>query len=98
MDQNLITTTNHEEIKNWIISHKGHPQVIDHEDATGDKLGLRINFPGHHDESYGVGHDSHAVDWDRFFQVFEDQKLAFEYDENEKFESVIQNFRFIKRG
>jgi hypothetical protein len=97
MEENIITTTDHQEIKNWIISHKGHPQIIDHNDATGDMLGLRINFPGSNDESYGIRSDSKNIDWDSFFKVFDEQSLAFEYDKNEKSESVIQNFRFIKR-
>ena len=44
------TTTDHEEIKEWVEKYQGKPEVIDHPTAHGDTVGLRINFPGSTDE------------------------------------------------
>jgi hypothetical protein len=70
-----VSTTDHDEIRNWVESHDGHPATVKSTVRGGQKAGiLRIDFPGFSGER-----SLKPVDWDEWFQVFEQQKLAFLY-------------------
>ena len=62
------TTTDHDEIRKWAEERGGRPaRVAD----TGDEGGiLRIDF-----EEPDEGLEE--IDWDTFFAIFDDRKLAF---------------------
>ena len=61
------TTTNHDEIKHWVESRGGHPATVD----DGDEVSvLRIDF-GDNDDGL------RRIEWDAFFEKFEEAKLAF---------------------
>jgi hypothetical protein len=61
------TTTNHDEIRRWVEKRDGRPAVV----RTSGKGGiLRIDF--------GEPEDSlEPVEWDEFFRIFDENKLAF---------------------
>ena len=61
------TTTDHDEIKHWVESRDGHPATVD----DGDDVSvLRIDF--------GESEDGlRRIEWDEFFEKFEEKKLAF---------------------
>ncbi|MCL3883730.1 hypothetical protein [Marivita sp. GX14005] len=61
------TTTDHEVIRNWIEARGGRPSRVR---GTEDGGLLRIDFAPQDD-------DLEAIDWDTFFETFEDRKLAF---------------------
>jgi len=63
------TTTDHEEIRKWAEARDGHPAKVD----TGGKGGiLRIDF--------GEPEDNlEQISWDEFFQIFDENELAFLY-------------------
>jgi anaerobic selenocysteine-containing dehydrogenase len=65
------TTTERDVIKKWIEERNGHPAVVR---ATEDdrKSGglLRVEFRDPEDKL-------REIDWDEFFEVFEENKLAF---------------------
>lgn len=63
-------TTDHEEIRRWVESKNGHPAI-----AQGTGGVLRIDF-GRPEERL------EPIDWDKFFEIFDRQKLAFLYDPN----------------
>ena len=64
------TTTNHAEIRKWVEDRKGHPARV-----KGTEV-LRIDYPGF------SGEDTlEPIEWDEFFQTFEDRKLAFLYED-----------------
>ena len=64
------TTTNHEEIRKWVEDRKGHPARV-----KGSEV-LRIDYPGF------SGEDTlEEIEWDEFFETFEDRKLAFLYED-----------------
>ncbi len=91
-------TTNHQEIKEWVEKHRGRPEVIDHPTALGDKLGLRINFPGNNDEEFlSADTQPKYIPWEKFFEIFEEQKLAFMYSDLENIPDQSYAYRFIKR-
>ena len=65
------TTTDHTEIRAWAEARDGHPAKVD----TGGKGGiLRIDF--------GKPEDNlEEISWDEFFQIFDENKLAFLYQD-----------------
>ena len=67
------TTTDHNEIKKWVESHDGKPAQV--RDAKGL---LRIEFQDTED-------NLEPIEWDRFFELFEENKLALIYQEDTTF-------------
>ncbi|HWN12005.1 MAG TPA: hypothetical protein VNO50_22440 [Pyrinomonadaceae bacterium] len=73
------TTTNQTEIKNWVEERGGYPaRVKGTETEEGAGL-LRIDYPGF------SGEDTlERITWEEFFTAFEENKLAFLYQEETK--------------
>ncbi|MGO3183923.1 MAG: hypothetical protein ACTIJ9_13940 [Aequorivita sp.] len=73
-------TENHEIIKNWVEERYGEPATVEGVVDKG-KAGqmLRIHFPGHADE--GSGETLEHISWETFYKVFDDNNLAFLYQE-----------------
>ena len=93
------TTTDHEEIKKWVEKYQGKPEVIDHPTAHGDTVGLRINFPGSTDEDMlSADTQPKYIPWEKFFEIFEEQGLAFIYTDAERMPDPSYAYRFIKRS
>ncbi len=72
------TTTDHDEIRQWVESRGGRPASVA-ETGDGDDPGiLRINFddPGGDDDA---GLEETA--WDDFFRAFDENELAFLYED-----------------
>ncbi len=92
------TTTDHTEIKEWVEKNGGRPEVFDHPGATGDTVGLRISFPGSADTEL-LSSDSQPkyISWEKFLELFEEQELAFIYEDGEKMRDLSYAYRFIKR-
>ncbi|WP_274425850.1 hypothetical protein [Chelativorans sp. YIM 93263] len=65
------TTTDHQTIREWAESRNGKPARVKGSSPGGI---LRIDF-GEPEESL------EEISWDEFFQIFEDRKLAFLYQE-----------------
>jgi hypothetical protein len=84
------TTIDHDEIRQWVESRGGHPATVAGTERDSEAAGLlRIDFPGYSGEQSLT-----PIDWDEFFEKFEEAKLAFLYDtdKNSKFS------KFIARG
>ena len=70
------TTTDHEEIRQWVEKRGGHPARVKGTEK-GKSLGLlRIDYPGYSGEDR-----LEEISWDEFFEGFEKNKLAFLYQE-----------------
>ncbi len=90
------TTTDHDEIRRWAESHGGKPAVVrsTHDEAHGSgkksrKTGvglLRLMFPKARQSDHG---ELEEIDWNEFFQQFEDSKLALLYEEGSNFNKLI---------
>lgn len=70
------TTTDHDEIRQWVEERGGHPASVKGTERGGDAGVLRINFPG-----TAADESLEDIDWDTFFDKFEESKLAFVYQE-----------------
>lgn len=65
-------TTNHDEIRKWVEKRRGSPACVKTTGSKGDMGLLRIDFPG-----YSGKESLQHVDWDRWFEAFEENELAF---------------------
>jgi len=64
-------TTDHDEIRKWIEARKGRPSIVGSTGDNGRQGGLlRIDFAEKDEEL-------EEVDWDQFFKIFDESKLAF---------------------
>ena len=70
------TTTDHDTIRQWVEQRGGSPARVKGTGAEGDPELLRIDFPGYSGEE-----SLEEISWDEFFRAFEDNELAFLYQE-----------------
>lgn len=76
MSSETRTTTDHDEIRRWVEDHGGKPVQVKGTGSDDDPGVLRIDFPG------GAGQDSlEPIDWDEWFRKFDQNNLAFLYQE-----------------
>jgi hypothetical protein len=73
------TTTDHNEIRNWVEERGGNPAQVKGTEKQGSTGVLRIDYPGYEGED-----TLEAISWDEFFEGFEKNKLAFLYQEETK--------------
>jgi len=69
-------TTDHSEIRGWVEARGGHPAKVRKTDEQGGSGVLRIDYPGYSGEE-----TLEAIGWDEFFAGFEENNLAFLYQE-----------------
>lgn len=85
-------TTNHEEIRRWVDERGGSPARVK---GTGDQAEgglLRIDFPGY------SGEDSlEKISWEEFFETFDQNGLAFLYQEKLESGETSRFSKFIDR-
>jgi hypothetical protein len=72
-------TIDHEEIRQWVEAHGGHPAMVKSTARDGTAGILRIDFPG-----YSAERSLKAVSWAAFFDKFEASELAFLYQDQTK--------------
>lgn len=81
------TTTSHEDIRKWAESRNGHPAKVD----TGGKGGiLRIDFGEPEDKL-------EQISGEEFFQIFEENKLAFLYQDETSDGGTSRFNKFVNR-
>jgi hypothetical protein len=84
------TTTDHDEIRRWVEARGGRPASVG---ATGDGDDpgiLRIDF-GDQDEGL------EEISWDQFFDAFEENNLAFLYQDQTEEGGESRFNKFISR-
>jgi hypothetical protein len=70
------TTTDHNEIRKWVEARGGHPSMV--KTGKNEEGGiLRIDF-GEPEESL------EEISWEEFFEVFDENDLAFLYQDEGK--------------
>jgi hypothetical protein len=86
------TTTDHDEIRKWVEDHDGRP-VSGRGTVNGGSAGvLRIDFPG------GAGDDRlEPISWDEWFEKFDDEGLAFLYQERKASGEDSTFFKLVSR-
>ena len=85
------TTTDHDEIRNWVEEHDGVPATVRTDDEDEVSV-LRIDFPG------GAGEDElEHVSWDEWFAKFDESDLAFLYQQEKADGEDSTFFKLVKR-
>lgn len=85
-------TTNHDEIKKWVEDRDGKPALVKGTGDNGKGGGLlRINFQDEQEE------DLENIEWQKFFTIFDEDKLKFLYQENTKDGSESRFFKFVNK-
>ncbi len=74
-----ITTTDHEEIRRWVEKRGGRPARVRETGSDGDPGVLRIDFPGR-----GEDDALEQMSWEDWFDAFDENELAFLYQEETK--------------
>lgn len=85
------TTTDHEVIRRWAEKRGGHPTSV-----TGTEHGLEA--AGVLRLDFGVKDDKlHPVDWEAFFDKFDESNLAFLYQDKTSNGRISRFHKFIHR-
>jgi hypothetical protein len=79
MSAEAKVTTNHDEIRQWVEERGGHPARVKGTNDEGGSGILRIDYPGYSGEER-----LEPINWEEFFRGFEENKLAFLYQEETK--------------
>ena len=72
-------TTDHEEICSWVEERGGRPATVRSTSKSGEPELLRIDFPG-----FSGDETLEEITWEEFFDAFEENNLAFLYQEETK--------------
>jgi hypothetical protein len=86
------TTTDHETIRRWVEERGGKPARVKGTGNGDDPGVLRIDFPGGADEQ-SLEH----ISWDEWFQKFDEQGLAFLYQDEKASGEGSTFFKLVKR-
>lgn len=86
------TTTDHQKIRKWVEARGGKPAGVTDTGGGDDPGILRIEFPGHGDDSR-----LEEISWDDFFNKFEENKLAFLYQDKTAEGDTSRFFKFVRR-
>jgi hypothetical protein len=87
------TTIDHEVIRHWAEARGGKPATVA-STASGDEPGiLRIDFPGYSGEG-----TLEEIDWESFFDKFDQSDLAFLYQDETENGGQSRFFKFIRRN
>lgn len=92
MASESTTTTGHDEIRRWVEAHDGQPASVKGTEASGSAGVLRIDFPG------GAGEDElEHISWDDWFAKFDQEKLAFLYQQQKADGGDSTFFKLVSR-
>jgi hypothetical protein len=92
MASKTITTSDHEEIRQWVEEHDGRPASVRGTEGDDDAGVLRIDFPGGAGES-----ELEHIDWEDWFAKFDEQDLDFVYQEHKADGSDSTFFKLVRR-
>lgn len=81
------TTTDHDTIRKWAQARDGHPAKVA---TTGDGGVLRIDF-GEPEEAL------EEIGWDEFFRIFDENRLAFLYQDETGDGGTSRFNKFVER-
>jgi hypothetical protein len=87
------TTTDHDEIRQWIEQRGGRPSRVE---GAGDGGGLlRVDFdePGGNDDER-----LEEIGWDAFFRAFDDNNLAFLHQDETDDGKTSRFNKFVERA
>jgi hypothetical protein len=84
-------TTDHEQIRRWVEERQGWPATVKGTGGAQAPGVLRIGF------TQGSEGSLEHIAWEAFFEKFEEQRLAFLYQDQTQKGEVSRFFKFVKR-
>jgi hypothetical protein len=87
------TTTDHEFIRKWVEERGGTPACVKGTGSGHDPGMIRIDFPGWSGEE-----SLQPISWDEWFKAFDDNKLAFLYQDTTKGGEESRFNKLVKRS
>src|SRR5262245_17947638 len=85
------TTTDHNQIQKWVEERGGSPAKVKGTESRDSAL-LRIDYPGY------SGEDTlEPIGWGEFFEIFDDNDLAFLYQERTADGGLSRFSKFVDR-
>ncbi|MBK8907114.1 MAG: hypothetical protein IPM60_04195 [Rhodospirillales bacterium] len=90
MSQESKTTTDHDVIRRWAEERGGRPAAVQATHDDDDVGIIRIAFDDGKEEL-------DIITWEELFEKFEEQKLAFLYQNETKGGGTSRFFKFVKR-
>ncbi len=85
------TTTDHDTIREWAEKRGAVPSTVEGTERDGEEAGiLRFDFKPKDD-------NLEPVDWNAFFEKFEESRLAFLYQEKTASGGTSRFHKFVKR-
>jgi hypothetical protein len=85
------TTTDHDTIRRWAEQRDGVPASVKGTGDDDDPGILRIDFPGGDEDSL------EPISWEEWFEKFDENKLAFLYQEKKASGEGSTFFKLVKR-
>ncbi|NEU56553.1 hypothetical protein [Halorussus sp. MSC15.2] len=92
MSDESQTTTDHDEIREWVEERDGQPAYVE-DTEDGDSGLLRIDFPDEGDDDENLD----DISWDEFFETFEENDLAFLYQDETDDGETSYFSKFVSR-
>lgn len=86
------TTTDHEFIRKWTEQRNGQPATVESTGSGNEPGILRIQFP-----DYGKDENLTKISWEDFFRKFEEENLAFVYQDTLKDGQLSRFSKFVAR-
>jgi len=86
------TTTNHQEIQRWVEERGGNPAIVKGTEKGGSAL-LRIDYPGYSGEDR-----LEQIGWEEFFEIFDENNLAFLYQDKTEDGGQSRFSKFVDRS
>jgi hypothetical protein len=87
------TTTNHDEIRRWVEERGGKPARVKDTGGKDDPGILRIDYPGRGDD-----HALEEIPWEEWLEAFDENGLAFLYQEETKDGSESRFSKLVGRS
>jgi hypothetical protein len=85
-------TINHDTIRDWIEDRNGYPAAVKSISSSDDPNPLRVEFSGYRGNEW-----LQPISWQAFFDYFEDQNLAFLYQDSASDGTLSRFYRFVPR-
>jgi hypothetical protein len=92
MAGNSQMTTDHNVIRKWAEARGGQPATVKGTGSHGEAGVLRIDFPG-----YSGGDRLEHISWDEFFKKFDENHLAFLYQDQTSDGKESRFFKLVSR-
>lgn len=92
MTRDSKTTTDHDEIRAWIEARDGAPATVASTARDDEPRVLRVLF-----QKQESGDALEEISWDDFFEKFEEEKLAFLYQDETRQGKTSRFFKFVNR-